>query len=310
MAGYLEDLTLRLAHGIAEVPETLRQRHARFFLDKQRPDGGFAGREGPSDLYYTGFGLRGLALLGELHGRPAERAAEFLAGRMTGHAPLVDFVSLLFGAALLEVSAGIDVFAQASPLWRGAVADELESLRRADGGYAKSYEGAASSTYHTFLVLLARQLTGGALVDPQRMVEFILSQRRDDGGFVEIRPMRSSGTNPTAAAIGALKVLGQVDGEIAAGAVGFLLEDTWDDEGGFRANTRIPIPDVLSTFTALVTLADLGALAEVDRAVVQRWARSLEQSEGGFLAAAWDGLADVEYSFYGLGVLALTAGKA
>ena len=34
------------------------------------------------------------------------------------------------------------------------------SLRRTDGGYAKGAEGAASSTYHTFLVLLCQQLIG------------------------------------------------------------------------------------------------------------------------------------------------------
>mgnify|MGYP000671844328 CR=1 FL=1 len=42
-------------------PEATRARHARYFLQAQRADGGFSGREGGSDLYYTSFGLRGLA---------------------------------------------------------------------------------------------------------------------------------------------------------------------------------------------------------------------------------------------------------
>jgi geranylgeranyl transferase type-2 subunit beta len=68
---YLQDLTLRLAAGIAELANDRRQRHARYLLAAQRDDGGFAGREGSSDLYYTGFALRGLAILGELHGEVA-----------------------------------------------------------------------------------------------------------------------------------------------------------------------------------------------------------------------------------------------
>ena len=60
---YLENLTIRLANGVARLPEESRQQHARYFLAAQQPDGGFRGREGASDLYYTSFALRGLAVL-------------------------------------------------------------------------------------------------------------------------------------------------------------------------------------------------------------------------------------------------------
>jgi geranylgeranyl transferase type-2 subunit beta len=36
-----------------------------------------------------------------------------------------------------------------------------------------------------------------------------------------------------------------------------------------------------------------------------RYASSLEQTSGGFLGAAWDEVCDVEYTFYGLGTIAL-----
>ena len=55
MLSYLESLTVRLALAAAELPEATRQRHGDFMLAAQREDGGFAGREGGSDLYYTGF---------------------------------------------------------------------------------------------------------------------------------------------------------------------------------------------------------------------------------------------------------------
>ena len=81
MNPYLQDLTIRLAIGIAALDEPTRKRHADFLLNKQREDGGFAGREGESDLYYTGFALRSLGILGELYGEPAERSADFLRNR-------------------------------------------------------------------------------------------------------------------------------------------------------------------------------------------------------------------------------------
>lgn len=306
MASYLEDLTVRLAVGVSQLPDEVRARHARFFLAAQREDGGFAGREGGSDLYYTNFALRSLALLGELHGDAAERARRFLAARLASQATIVDFLSLIYGASLLNLSAGLDVFVDAAPDWRDAVAAALENLRRDDGGYAKGPEGTVSSTYHTFLVALCRQLIDAPLVEPERMVAFILSQRREDGGFVEIKPMKRSGTNPTAAAVGLLKIVGRLDDEVRERVVDFLA-DMQNDEGGLRANTRIPIADLLSTFTGLLTLVDLGAADSIDARAVSRYARSLEQDSGGFLGAAWDQGVDVEYSFYGLATRGLLA---
>jgi geranylgeranyl transferase type-2 subunit beta len=309
MPSYLESLTLRLAVGVSQLPEAFRAKHARFFLGAQREDGGFAGREGGSDLYYTNFALRSLALLGELHGEPAERARGFLAARLTGQASIVDFLSLIYSASLLNLSAGLDVFAAAAPDWRNAVSTALESLRRDDGGYAKGPEGTASSTYHTFLVALCRELIEAPLVEPERMVAFILSQRREDGGFVEIKPMKRSGTNPTAAAIGLLKIVDKLDDDVRDEVTDFLA-DMQTDEGGLRANTRIPIADLLSTFTGVLTLADLGAIEHdrseiIDVRAVINYAKSLEQETGGFLGAVWDQAADVEYSFYGLATLGL-----
>ena len=219
MPTYLEDLTLRLAAAIAELPESLRARHGKYLLAAQREDGGFAGREGESDLYYTSFALRSLAMLGELYGPPAERAAAFLGSRLRGQESIVDFLSLIYGAALLESAAGIDVLADAEPNWRDAVVALLEKLRRADGGYAKGAEGVASSTYHTFLVLLCQQLIDRSPTEPENIVAFIRSQRGEDGGFREIRASKRSGTNPTAAAIGALRILGALDNETRHAAI-------------------------------------------------------------------------------------------
>jgi geranylgeranyl transferase type-2 subunit beta len=306
MPSYLENLTLRLALGVSQLPEEFRARQAAYLLAAQRDDGGFAGREGASDLYYTSFALRSLALLGALDGEPAARAATYLKSRMAGQTPIIDFVSLLYGAALLESAAGIDVFREAPAAWRDNLAALFEQFRRADGGYAKTEEGQSSSTYHTFLIVLALQLIHRQPPERERLVAFVRSRQREDGGFVEIGPMRKSGTNPTAAAAGLLTIFDAFDDETRQSVCSFLL-DMQNDEGGFTANTRIPLADVLSTFTAALTLADLGSLDEVDLPAAANYVRSMEQPGGGFRGGAWDEGVDVEYAFYGLGALALLA---
>jgi len=304
MTTYLQELTLRLAATMAELPEAMRACHAQYLQAAQLPDGGFPGRAGEADLYYTSFALRGLSLLGALYGPPAEKATAFLRGRLDGRETVVDFLALVYGAMLLDVSAGLDVFAEAGPQWRDDVARKLEALRRDDGGYAKSHEGHASSTYHSFLVLLCLQLIGRPLSEPQRLYEFTMSQRCPDGGFREIRAAKRAGTNPTAAAVGVLRMLGAVEPEIRDSVIRFLA-GMQTAEGGLRANTRIPIADLLSTFTGVLTLSDLDALTHIDCPAVWRYADSLQQPQGGFRGAAWDDTPDAEYTFYGLGCLAL-----
>lgn len=304
MPGYLEELTIRLTAGIGNLSDSDRARHAQYLLAAQRSDGGFAGREGSSDLYYTGFGLRGLTILGELHGQVAERAAEFLRGRMAGRESVIDFLSLVYGGSLLEQAAGVNFFGTAAADWRDAVARALLQFRRDDGGFAKGPEGNASSTYHTFLVILCLQLVDRPLPDPDSVVRFLQQQRCEEGGFREIRASKRAGTNPTAAAIATLRILNALTPEIRESTLDFLCQ-MQTDEGGLRANTRIPIADLLSTFTGILTLADLQALDEIEIDPARRFVLRMEREEGGFHGADWDPAHDVEYSFYGLGCRAL-----
>ncbi len=190
----------------------------------------------------------------------------------------------------------------------------LERLRRPDGGYAKTPVGESSSVYHSFLVSMCQQAIGIETPEPERLVAFARSRQRDDGGFVEMAAMRRSGVNPTAAAIGLLAMHAALDEQTKTSTAEFLI-DLQNEEGGWRANTRIPIADLLSTFTALVTLGDLGAIrggngGSIDLAAAVRYATSLEAAGGGFHGAAWDRGLDVEYTFYGLGTLALASASA
>ena len=302
--GYLARLMIRLTFGAAKLPSETQKLHGNYVLSRQRADGGWAGREGESDIYYTSFALRSLAILGLLDGEVAQRSGDFLRSRMRSHEGIVDLLSLVYSVKLLEATCSLDAFEGAQEDWEKRLAELLHTLRRDDGGFSKSLEGRTGSTYQTFLVLLCLELIERPCPEAEAAYDFLMSQQQDDGGFLEIRVGKRSGANPTAAAMGALRILGKLHDVVAEDAAEFLAE-LQTDEGGFQANTRIPLPDLLSTFTACVTLADVEQLSSISIKGVQQYAESMQQTTGGFRGFEYDPGDDVEYSFYGLGTLAL-----
>jgi len=304
--GYLQRLTLQLTAGAAMLPDSISQPHAQFVLSQQRSDGGWSGREGESDLYYSGFALRTLAIIGLLTGDVADRASRFLVSRTEQHESIIDLLSLVYGAALIEASTEKNPLDGVSVDWQRRVTDLLTSLRQPDGGFARTANASLGSTYQTFLVAICLELMGHPLPAEDPCVGFLLSQRRDDGGFLEVRVAKRSGTNPTAAAIGALQTLQALSDDVAKNAAEFILE-LQSEEGGFQANTRMPLPDLLSTFTSCVTLWETNALDRADTTAAWRYGLSMARPEGGFAGFELDPAQDVEYTFYGLGLLSLLA---
>jgi geranylgeranyl transferase type-2 subunit beta len=191
-------------------------------------------------------------------------------------------------------------------------------LRQPDGGYAKNTRNRASSTYHTFLVVSCKQWLGIADDDPPAIASFLCSRQRPDGGFVEVADARSSGVNPTAAAIvlaRAIEALTSAPGEASPSGQKLLLPSLeaaarylaamQTPEGGLRASALVPFADLLSTFTGLVALTSLEAVWQIDRHAMQRYVAGLEDPAGGYRGGLWDAQPDCEYTFYGLGTLAL-----
>ena len=301
---YLLDLAARLARGAATLPPEAIARHAAFVLDQRDDSGGYCGREGGADLYYTAFALRSLAMLDRLRGQTDPTAA-YLATIDPLGCDVIDLLNWLASAVAIQAAGGPDLVGDDAETLAGEVGARLATHRTDDGGWGKTPDDRGGSTYATFLAVLAHQLVGRAIPEPDRVTAFLLSRQRDDGGFVEIAPMRRSGTNPTAAAAALLRILGRTRRVHPDD-----LRDFFADvrtEGGLAANTRVPLADGLSTFTGLLTDCDwsLGVLSPT--AVRGFVAEQLELPAGGFRAAGWDDTADVEYTFYGLGCLALTA---
>ena len=302
---YLLQLGNRIASGLTRLEPERRERHRQFIFSRQQRDGGFLGREGDSDLYYTSFAVRGLGVLGGMSAEEATHVGRFIQSFDWRKLHVIDLTSWLYTALVTQAFGGPDPFANQPPDWAEQIAQKLESVRTSDGGYAKSTEGAIGSTYQSFLVAMTYELLGKKVAKPNKLGQFILDRQRDDGGFVEISPMKNSGINPTAAAAVLLRRLGFDDDQLTADLRDFL-KQVRGTEGGFQANSRIPFSDGLSTFTGLLIaqefeLLDLLNVANLESFITQQ----LEFPTGGFRGASWDEQADVEYSFYGLGVLGL-----
>jgi geranylgeranyl transferase type-2 subunit beta len=286
---YLISLNQRLAAAVAEWPPSTRDAFARATLAAYVDGEGFRGRAGGADVYYTAFALRTLAVLG----RDIEPIRSDLLAA-TGRLPtrsLPDHVSVL----LIKSMLGADVDA--------AAPDALEQLRCDDGGYAK-VPGGTSSTYATFLVGLAYDLLGRMPPEMDRVGEFILTRRRGDGGFAELAQMPAGSLNPTAAAAAVAMAAGVMDESVIEGVCRFLLESQRDD-GSWPASGRVAAGDLLSTFTALLTLADLGAADMARPAAAERFVRACRIRPDGFGGSPTDNDTDVEYTFYGIGAMAV-----
>ena len=170
---YLVRLAERLSAGLRYLPTERRQRHRDFLLSKQLPDGGFTGREGGADLYYSAFAVRGLQILGELTPEIAGHVHGYLKTFDWRNLGVIDLINWLSMSAMIQLAGGEDPLAVEPPDWPEQIAAKLESLRMKDGGYAKGTEGATSSTYHTFLVVLTYQLLGKSVPRPNALIQFI-----------------------------------------------------------------------------------------------------------------------------------------
>ncbi len=302
---YLIQLNQRLAEGLADWPAERIDRFAAFIRFRQTDSGGFAGRAGGADLYYTAFAVRGLSILGRLEPGFGTGVKGFL--QSLAPANLIDIVSRL--AIERMVAPGPRPHGGES----GEMAAKIESFRGADGGYGKVPGASSSSTYHTFLAALSYDLLGCRPPAPAALGRFALSRVRDDGGFAEIAPIPGGSVNPTAAGAALVTALaldadaGLADEAAAAvldGVVRFLLS-TQRDDGGWPASPRTHASDLLSTFTAVLTLSDLGALDGVDMAITSGFVGACEIQGDRFGGYPGDEEGDVEYTFYGLGASAI-----
>lgn len=302
-----------------------------FVLNQQNSDGGFNDREGRSDLYYTVFGLDSLIALQVF--APLDPVRRYLEG--FGDGTRLDLVHL---CALLRSWAAVShreppLF---HPRWGGQppaaarfaarppggeLADEhkplpllvsqsieivrrIEQFRTADGGYSVGNDRRFGTVYGCFLALGAYQDLNTvvssqlalAIPDQDRILTCLDGLRTPDGAWANDQNMKVGSTNATAAAVILLRHLGAP----APATAGDWLLSRAHPMGGFLAAPAAPIPDLLSTATALHALAGLQRDVSSIKDACLDFIDTLWTNAGSFHGNWSDDTLDCEYTFYAL----------
>ncbi len=296
--GYLDIHDELLTSGIAGVSGQFQRCQVEFVLACQLPNGGFPGRHGGADPYYTDFALRTLALFA-----PEEAAVRRMGGYLAALAPPTDVITcfnLLHIRRLLH-KCHYPITLEASPIVRC-----LEANLAARGGFAR-LRGGACSAYGTFLAAMCYEMLDSRMPSATGAVEALLALRRKDGGFCDLPDGLAGQTSATAAALAFLLMRNDLTDTVADAAIGFLLKMQSSD-GGLRAHLSAPSSDLLSTFTGSMTLSTLDALSRADLAALARFVRQQARGAGGFRGGALDDEPDLEFTYYGIATLALLRG--
>jgi len=243
---------------------------ARFLREQFNDDGGARDRAGKSDLYYTVFALEGLIALRQ--DPPADKVKRYL--EAFGNGKGLDFVHL---TCLARCWAAI------GEKW--AATGFLTGFRRT----LEVVMGGDGSVYQEFLKFGALEDLGVDMLERKDQVtKRILGLQSPDGSFL--------GTTPTTA--GAVTLLHHVGADVPQNAVDWLLARA-QPKGGFLPAPDSPLPDLLSTATALHALtaahASIGALKDPMLDYVDTlWTGK------GFCGSWADDVVDSEYTYYGL----------
>ena len=306
---YLANSASRAARGLGTLPEAYLSKHSRYILRARHPDGGFAGRGETSDLYYTSFALRCAEVLGIDDAKLWRGAARYLREGVGRSETVVDCFSILHSIHLIRSQPHLEPCPEIGEAQRRSIESVLDRCATPQGGVAV-VPGGAASVYHTFLAALCYQLLGRPMPGAQRAVEFVIACQREDGGFADqLDGAGEGGTNPSAAAVGFLVTQDALDGTTADKVADFLVA-MQREEGGCAAHRNAPIADLMSTFTSLVTLAEMDVLRRVKLAAVGRYVQGLAATAGGFRGTTLDDRVDPEYTYYGLGALGILGDAA
>ena len=250
----------------------------KFIRSQINPDGGFSGRDGKSDLYYTSFGIDCLCALGSEI--PKESILRYLENFYSADdLDLVHFACLV--RSLENIQSGL-----ARKLLQDNIAVSLKRFEQQRPGLA----------YECFFTVALYQDLGFEIPDPHSFEQMILSLQTDDGGFVNDPNIYAGSTPATAAAIMVLHYLGS---DIPRRAVDWLF-DRVSPSGGFHAVPNAPVADLLSTATAVFALNKIGEVLEGIKNSTLDFVDMLWDADGGFRGNIYDEVLDCEYTFYGL----------
>ena len=280
-----------LQQGCKRLGDDAQKRIISFVSSQMTENGAFMDKNGNDDLYYTSFGLM-LAYVLQLKIN-TKRTEQWLDKHNGKLSDLVNYAAYTRSRMLCKL------------LKTGKLNFALSRLfktKQTLPDFTDYPHGDKFSPYSQFLLLSLKEDLGIETENYKEILTSLSSYRVENGGFSNVKESKTASTNATVAA---LAVNGQLRGYRVNDDVDYLYS-LQDDSGGFYANNSAPIPDLLSTATALFMLKCYGVTPRIDanEFVEAHWV----SNAGGFCATLIDEACDVEYTFYGL--LALGASNS
>ena len=270
---------------LGDSAELVREFHRRQWTVA----GGGSDRSGRPDLYYTVFTLNGCEALGA----PIPDAQLEIWLKTFGEGEGLDLVHV---TSLARCWASLGKRRMPAGLGKALLA-RLESFRKPDGGYDGASHKPHGTAYGSFLALGAYQDLGKFPPRPLSIVQSLKRLETPDHAWNNSPGLPVGSTNPTAGAVTLLRHLHLPLNP----AIGDWLLARLHPQGGFTAVPVAPMPDLLSTATALHALASLDRrLTPGQRERCLDFVDTLWSAEGGFHGHWADDHLDAEYTFYGL----------
>lgn len=260
-----------------------------FFASQLTAEGGACDRSGRPDLYYTIFTLAGLQALDAPV--PVEKIEGYL--RSFGEGATLDFVHV---SALARCWASIGLERLPAGLDRALLA-RIESFRKPDGGYEGDRNLAHGTAYGAFVALGAYQDLGHTPPDVLHLIRALKRLESADGAWSNFPGAKFGALNATAGAVTLIRHLGfPVNHDVG----NWVLAQA-HPQGGFLAVPGAPMPDLLSTATALHALSALDRrIPSVLHERCMDFIDSVWTNQGGFHGHWADEHLDAEYTYYGL----------
>ena len=261
-----------------------------FVRSRQAPEGGFQDRAGKADLYYTVFGLACLeSLQAEL---PLDDLRRYLSSfDEPSNLDFVHLTSLARAWAYLPADELPDER-------RSSIIQAITAYRAEDSGFHNAAKGKAHGTaYGSFLALGAYQDLDEELPEVESFLSALASLALPDGSYANENGIPFGVTTATA---GAVAVLRNLKAPVSAGVGDWLMARLYPEDGGFFASESAPIPDLLSTATALHALSSLEASFDLVKEPCLDFLDTLWSSKGGFHGNWTDEDIDCEYTYYAL----------
>ena len=282
-----ETISIKLFNTLKQGKENLNEdslfRVKNFIKSQEMNDGSFMNKSGKSDIYYTAFGWMLSYVLGIE--TDYKKTGAFLKKQEVQQMDLIHYAAYIRCWMIQQLFEGGTLKLLLSSLFRKNIRPlfDFENVPHND----------MRSPYTQYIWLSLLEDTRNPVQDKDAIIASIGNYHVSGGGYSNMKDGTMAATNATAAA---LSVIGQLDAYHDTDSLNYILA-IQSDTGGFAATEHSPLPDLLSTATALFLLRCYGRKPTISpkNFVEAHWL-----DNGGFSATLLEETSDVEYTFYGL----------